>query len=344
VSEADLPPLAVSMGEPAGIGPDLILRLFADRLALALPPFIVYGNADFLGSRAKRLGLDIAIVPTTAAFAASIFPRALPVADIDGLVPDKPGDSSPLSAKVVIEAIAQAVAETLTGACRGVVTSPIHKAALYTAGFKFPGHTEYLAALCANGGTPPMPVMMLAHEGLRVVPATIHVPVSQVAGLITPELVLSTGRIVAHDLRTRFGIAEPKIGVTGLNPHAGEGGKIGMEDLDVIAPAVATLAHEGIAIEGPIPADTMFYLPHWRRYDAVIAMYHDQALIPIKTVAFDEAVNITLGLPIVRTSPDHGTAFDLAGTGTGSTASLLAAIRMADRLTGGAETQRQAAQ
>lgn len=331
------------MGEPAGIGPDLILRLYAERDRHGLPPFICYGNEGFLRARAARLGIGIETAPTTAASAATVFPRALPVADIEGLVPDKPGDSSPLSGKVVIEAIARAVADTLTGACRGVVTSPIHKAALYGTGFRFPGHTEYLAALCANGGTTPMPVMMLAHDGLRVVPATIHVPVSEVPGLITPELVLSTGRIVAHDLRTRFGIAEPRIAVTGLNPHAGESGKIGMEERDVIAPAVATLAHEGIAIHGPIPADTVFYVPHWRRYDAVIAMYHDQALIPIKTVAFEEAVNITLGLPIVRTSPDHGTAFDLAGSGKGSTASLLAAIRMADRLTGGAPAQPQAA-
>jgi 4-hydroxythreonine-4-phosphate dehydrogenase len=344
MTEADLPPLAVSMGEPAGIGPDLILRLYTERASLGLPPFVVYGNAGFLRSRAARLGIEVEIAATSAAFAASVFADALPVVDIDGLVPDKPGDSSPLSAKVVIEAISQAVSGTLTGSCRGVVTAPIHKAALYTAGFKFPGHTEFLAALCANGGAAPMPVMMLAHEGLRVVPATIHVPVNRIAGLITPDLLLSTGRIVAHDLRTRFGIAEPKIAMTGLNPHAGEGGKIGMEDLDVIAPAVAQLAHEGIDVEGPIPADTMFYVPHWRRYDAVIAMYHDQALIPIKTVAFDEAVNVTLGLPIVRTSPDHGTAFDIAGSGEGSTASFLAAIKMADRLTRSFNAERQAAQ
>jgi 4-hydroxythreonine-4-phosphate dehydrogenase len=332
------------MGEPAGIGPDLILRLYAQRAALDLPPFIVFGNSGFLKARAKRLNIEVECAPTTAPLAAGIFAQALPVANIDGLVPDKPGDSSPLSAKVVIEAISRAVTETLTGACRGIVTAPIHKAALYTAGFKFPGHTEYLAALCANGnGQVPMPVMMLAHEGLRVVPATIHVPVGRITSLITPDLLLATGRIVAHDLRTRFGIAQPKIAMTGLNPHAGEGGTIGTEDLDVIGPAVATLAHEGIDIVGPIPADTMFHLPHWRRYDAVIAMYHDQALIPIKTVAFDEAVNVTLGLPIVRTSPDHGTAFDIAGSGQGSPASLLAAIRMADRLTRGAAAQQQAA-
>lgn len=345
MGDADLLPLAVTMGEPAGIGPDLILRLYAERAALEIPPFIVYGNIGFLAARARRLGLHVPFMATTPSDAAGQFAAALPVCHIDGLVPDKPGNSSPLSAKVVIETLAQAVSGTLKGACRGIVTAPVHKAALYAAGFKFPGHTEYLASRCANGnGQVPMPVMMLAHEGLRVVPATIHVPIHTIAELITPELLLSTGRIVAHDLRTRFGVPEPKIAMTGLNPHAGEGGQIGMEDLDIIAPAVAQLAHEGIDIAGPFAADTIFHLPHWRRYDAVIAMYHDQALIPIKTVAFDEAVNVTLGLPIVRTSPDHGTAFDLAGSGGGSEASLLAAIRLADRLTRGSTAHRQAAQ
>ncbi len=169
-----------------------------------------------------------------------------------------------------------------------------------------------------------------------MIPATIHVPLREVAGLITYDLLVETGRVVAQSLRTRFGIAEPRLAFAGLNPHAGEGGAIGREDFDVVYPAVQQLVHEGIDAEGPIPADTLFYLPHWRRYDAVIAMYHDQALIPIKTVAFDEAVNVTLGLAIVRTSPDHGTAFDLAGTGKGSTASFLAAIRLADKLTNGA--------
>ena len=326
-------PLAVSMGEPAGIGPDLILRLHARRAELGLPPFVVFGHLDFLAARAARLGLDIRLVASTPSEAAARFAEALPVVSIDGLVPDKPGDPTPLSGKVVIEAITQATRATLTGACRGIVTAPIHKAALYTAGFKYPGHTEFLAALCDRDGNPPLPVMMLAHEDLRVVPVTIHVPISDVPRLLTQELVAETGRVVAHDLRTRFSIAEPRLAFAGLNPHAGEGGRIGTEDLDVVAPAISELQHQGIAAEGPIPADTLFYLPHWRKYDAVIAMYHDQALIPIKTVAFDEAVNVTLGLPIVRTSPDHGTAFDLAGTGGGSDASLLAAIRLADRLT-----------
>jgi 4-hydroxythreonine-4-phosphate dehydrogenase len=332
------------MGEPAGIGPDLILRLFAERDEHDLPPFIVFGNLGFLAARARRLGLNINFTATSPAAAVEQFPVAMPVFHIDGLVPDKPGDTSPLSGKPVMEAIAQAVAQTLKGECRGVVTAPIHKAALYTAGFRFPGHTEYLASLCAAGGVTPMPVMMLAHENLRVVPATIHVPLAKVPSLITQELIVNTGRIVAHDLRTRYGIAEPRIAVTGLNPHAGEGGTMGMEELDIIGPAVSALRFEDIDVDGPIPGDTMFHLPHWRKYDAVIAMYHDQALIPIKTVAFDAAVNVTLGLPIVRTSPDHGTAFDLAGTGQGSAASFLAAIKLADRLTLAGHGQRVAAQ
>jgi 4-hydroxythreonine-4-phosphate dehydrogenase len=329
-------PLAVSMGEPAGIGPDLILQLFARRGELQLPPFIVFGHIDFLRSRAARLGLSVEIAEASPQAAGAAFADHLPVQHVDGLVPDKPGDPSALSGKVVIEAIRQAVDATMTGACRGVVTAPIHKAVLYTAGFKYPGHTEFLAALTDRDGNPPLPVMMLAHEGYRVVPATIHIPLRDVAQAVTRELLVATGRVVSRDLRMRFGIAEPRIGFAGLNPHAGEGGKIGTEDFDTVGPAIAQLQHEGILAEGPVPADTLFYPPHWRRYDAVVAMYHDQALIPIKTVAFEDAVNITLGLPIVRTSPDHGTAFDLAGTGKASPASMLAALRMAERLTGGA--------
>lgn len=323
------------MGEPAGLGPDLILRLFARRADLGLPDFVVFGHIDFLRARAARLGLSIDIEASTPASARSMFDKALPVVPLSGLVPDKPGDPTPLSGKVVIEAIARAVQATMTGQCRGVITAPIHKGVLYTAGFKYPGHTEYLAALCANGGPAPYPVMMLAHEDLRVVPATIHVPYRDVPQLLTGEMLITTGRVVAHSLRTRFGIAEPKIAFAGLNPHAGEGGTIGREDLDIVAPAIAAMQREGIRVDGPLPADTLFYPPHWRQYDAVVAMYHDQALIPIKSIAFESAVNITLGLPIVRTSPDHGTAFDLAGTGGGSEASFLAAIRLAEQMTAG---------
>ena len=330
-----LAPIAISMGEPAGIGPDLILQLYADRDAHNLPPFIVVGSLAFLAVRARRLGLNINFAQTHFAETATHFPVALPVCHIEGLVPDRPGETSALSGKVVMESIARAVHETLGGASRAVVTAPIHKAALYNAGFKYPGHTEYLAALCANAEGTPMPVMMLAHEDLRVVPLTIHVPLRDVPHMITPKLIRETVLIVEHDLRTRFGIAEPKIAITGLNPHAGESGSIGTEDRDIILPAVIDLQHNGSLVEGPFPADTIFHLPNWRRFDAVIAMYHDQALIPIKTVAFDEGVNVTLGLPLVRTSPDHGTAFELAGTGKASAHSMLAAIRLADRMTGG---------
>ena len=329
----ELAPIAVSMGEPAGIGPDLIVSLYAQRAELGLPPFIVFGSMAFLAARARRLGLSINFAQTTVEHASGQFPVALPVFHIDGLVPDKPGDTSPLSGKVVIESIRCAVAETMGGRCRGVVTAPIHKAALYKAGFRHPGHTEFLAELCSNGGPPLRPVMMLAHENFRVVPLTIHVPLREVPALITGRLIRETAHIVEHDLRTRFGIEEPKLAITGLNPHAGEGGALGSEENDIIVPAVLDLQNSGMRIDGPFSADTAFHRPNWEKYDAVISMYHDQALIPIKTVAFDDAVNITLGLPIVRTSPDHGTAFDLAGTGNGSSSSMLAALRLTDQLT-----------
>jgi 4-hydroxythreonine-4-phosphate dehydrogenase len=326
-------PLAISMGEPAGIGPDLVLQLFAARMETALPPFCVFGAPEFFRARAARLGLPVAVEECTPADTADVFARALPVVRVEGLVPDHPGKISPLSGQAVIRAIEASVDAVLRGACRGLVTAPIHKSALYHAGFRHPGHTEFLAELCAGGGKPRLPVMMLAHGPLRAVPVTIHVPIKDVPGLLTKELILDTACAVNRDLKHRFGIAEPRIGVAGLNPHAGEGGAIGREDLEIVGPAVAEMRFQGIDAVGPIPADTLFYPPHWRQYDAVIAMYHDQALIPIKTVAFEDAVNVTLGLPIVRTSPDHGTAFDLAGTGKGSTRSFLAAIRMADSMT-----------
>lgn len=326
-------PLAISMGEPAGVGPDIILGLYAGRNERVLPPFCVYGNLDFLRARAKRLGLDIGFASCAPADAIEAFERALPVINIAGDVQDHPGQTSANSAQVVIDAISEAVAASLAGSCRGLVTAPIHKGALYGAGFSHPGHTEFLAELCAQGGTPSLPVMMLAHGGLRAVPVTIHVPIKDVPGLLTADLIVETAQIVANDLRRRFGIEQPRLAVAGLNPHAGEGGAIGREELEIINPAVARLRAEGMAIDGSLPADTLFYPAHWTKYDAVIAMYHDQALIPIKTVAFEDAVNVTLGLPIVRTSPDHGTAFDLAGTGRASSRSFYAAIALADTMT-----------
>ena len=321
------------MGEPAGIGPDLILALYARRQALDLPPFVVYGHASFLKARAQRLGLDIAIEAASADSAVEIFTQALPVAHIDGMVADLPGVADEHAAPVVINAISEAVHAAMTGHCRALITAPIHKGALYHAGFKYPGHTEFLADLCAMGGKPRLPVMMLAHEDLRAVPLTIHVPIKDVPGMINRKLILDTLRVMAHDLRQRFHIEKPRIAVAGLNPHAGEGGSIGREDVETIAPAIADAVADGIDAVGPLPGDTLFYPPHWRQYDAVLAMYHDQALIPIKTVAFDAGVNATLGLPIVRTSPDHGTAFGLAGTGKASPSSFAAAIAMAHSMT-----------
>jgi 4-hydroxythreonine-4-phosphate dehydrogenase len=326
-------PLAISMGEPAGIGPDLLLSLYTQRAARKLPAFVVYGHAGFLAERAQRLGLDLDIAEVDPADAAARFASALPVVHIDGNVPDTPGQPSEGGARVVIEAITRAVDAIKDGQCRALVTAPIHKGALYQVGFNHPGHTEFLADLCATDGRVPLPVMMLAHEDLRTVPLTIHVPIADVPRLVTKELIVGTLAVMASDLRIRFGIARPRIAVAGLNPHAGEGGSIGREDIETIVPAIAEAQDAGIDAIGPLPGDTLFYPPHWRQYDAVLAMYHDQALIPIKTVAFDAGVNVTLGLPIVRTSPDHGTAFNIAGTGKGSPESFAAAIAMAHTMT-----------
>lgn len=325
-------PLAVSMGEPAGIGPDLILQLYANRQAHGLPVFAVYGDAGFLTARARRLGLDIACIPTVVTDAHAVWRDGLPVIDIGSGITDRPGEPDATAAPVVVDAITRAIADVRAGHARGLVTAPIQKAALYQTGFAYPGHTEFLAALCAQNGAAPHPVMMLAHEDLRVVPLTIHIPLAAVPGAITASLIATTVRTVARDLGSRFGIGAPRIGVAGLNPHAGEDGTIGREEIEIIAPALSALKAEGLDVTGPLSADTLFHPPHWRTFDAVIAMYHDQALIPIKALAFDAGVNVTLGLPIVRTSPDHGTALGLAGTGKASIRSMHAALEMADRM------------
>ncbi|GHA35332.1 4-hydroxythreonine-4-phosphate dehydrogenase 2 [Devosia pacifica] len=321
-------PLAISMGEPAGIGPDLILRLAAE--VTGLPEFVVYGAASFMAARSARLGINLQI--RTLDWPGEPVPEGcIGVIDVaDGIaVADRPGETDTAAAPVVVRAIERAVSDVREGRCSALVTAPIHKGALYSAGFTYPGHTEFLAALCAENGRIPHPVMMLAHERFRAVPATIHVPLHIVSKLITEELITQTVQIVAKDLRDRFGAERARIAVAGLNPHAGEGGTIGVEERDIIAPALDRLRGQGFDLAGPLPGDTLFHPPHWQSYDAVIAMYHDQALIPIKTVAFDKAVNVTLGLPIVRTSPDHGTAFNLAGTGQGSYESMKAAIELA---------------
>ncbi|MEJ8573368.1 4-hydroxythreonine-4-phosphate dehydrogenase PdxA [Microbaculum marinum] len=327
-------PLAVTMGEPAGIGPELAGQAWQRRLQDGIAPFYCLADPAFLSSRFKTAGLDVPVrVISDAPEAAATFPSALPVLALDNPVRSgRAGAPSRDDAPAVLESIERAVDEVVSGAGRAVMTSPVQKETLYDSGFSFPGHTEFLGDLVTRHGLTARPVMMIASEELRVVPVTIHVPLADVPRLLTTGMIVETAMIVARELTARFGIETPRLAVTGLNPHAGEGARIGLEDRDIVAPAVLQLREAGVAATGPHPADTLFHDTARSGYDAVIAMYHDQALIPIKTIAFETAVNVTLGLPIVRTSPDHGTALPLAGTGRASPSSLIAALRMADRL------------
>ena len=326
-------PLALTLGEPAGIGPDITLAVWQRRDELALPPFYLLADPDFLARRARHLGLDIPLRVVEPDAAAKTFAAALPVVALAERVTAEPGQPDQSSGPAAIASIRRAVADVFAGRAHAVVTNPVAKAVLYRTGFAEPGHTEFLARLAQEAtGRAAHPVMMLWSPELAVVPVTIHLPVREVPQRLTVELIAETGRIVAHDLRARFGIARPRLALAGLNPHAGEEGALGAEDAAVVAPAVERLRREGIDARGPLPADTMFHAAARRGYDAALAMYHDQALIPIKTLAFDHAVNVTLGLPFVRTSPDHGTAFDIAGSGRADPASLVAALKLAARL------------
>jgi 4-hydroxythreonine-4-phosphate dehydrogenase len=254
----------------------------------------------------------------------------------------EPGLPDRNSAPAAIASIDRAVADVIAGKAAAVVTNPVAKSVLYKAGFDEPGHTEYLAKLSfEHTGDPAWPVMMLWSPEVAVVPVTIHVPFKQVPQLLTRDLIFETGRVVARDLAARFGIARPRLAVAGLNPHAGEDGSMGKEDATVVRPAIERLVADGIDARGPLPADTMFHEAARRTYDAALCMYHDQALIPIKTLAFDHAVNVTLGLPFIRTSPDHGTAFDIAGTGRADPSSLVAALKLAARLAAADESQQR---
>ena len=320
------------MGEAAGIGGELTLMAW-QALRGRGPAFVTLDNAERLAAMAARLGMQVPIVPVRdAGEAAGVFSSGLPVLDRPLGTPPVPGTLDGRNAAAAIGAIADAVALTMAGRTSAVVTNPIHKATLKGEGFAHPGHTEYLAELAGDGS---IPVMMLAGPQLRVVPVTVHMPLRAVADALTAERIVTVGRITAGALRRDFGIAAPRLVVAGLNPHAGEGGMLGAEDDAVIAPAVAALRAEGIDAVGPLSADTMFHAAARTRYDAALCIYHDQALIPIKTIGFDEAVNVTIGLPFVRTSPDNGTALDIAGTGRASPASLIAALElgaaMADR-------------
>ncbi len=327
------PLLAVSAGDPSGIGPEIALAAWRARGDAAVPPFYLLADPVLLAARARRLAPDVAVVETTPEDAVQVFSRALPVVPLAARFTDTPGHPDAANAAGVIEAIDRAVADCLAGRAAAVVTCPIAKKPLYDAGFRFPGHTEYLAHLAErHTGEAVFPVMMLAGPELRTVPVTIHIALAEVPKALTAELIVTTARIVARDLAARFGIARPRLAVAGLNPHAGEGGAMGLEDRDVVRPAVDRLKAEGIEAFGPLPADTLFHQRARAGYDAAICMYHDQALIPAKALAFDEAVNVTLGLPFIRTSPDHGTAFDIAGKGLARPDSLIAALKLARRL------------
>ncbi|MEX0408429.1 4-hydroxythreonine-4-phosphate dehydrogenase PdxA [Aquibium sp. LZ166] len=329
-SSADQPPLALTCGDPAGIGPEITIAAWLARKERQVPPFYFLSDPHLMEARARRIGASVSFVPCAPQDASRIFPEAIPVVPLRASLADRPGDADSRDAAGILEAIDRAVADVRAGIASAVVTNPIAKKPLYEAGFKFPGHTEYLAHLCElASGAPVQPVMMLAGPQLRAVPVTIHIALADVPKTLTTDLIVSTARIAAHDLRSRFGIERPRLAIAGLNPHAGENGAMGGEDEAVVRPAVNRLRTEGIEAFGPLPADTMFHARARETYDAAICMYHDQALIPAKALAFDETVNVTLGLPFIRTSPDHGTAFDIAGKGIARPDSLIAALKMA---------------
>lgn len=315
-------PLALTMGEPGGVGGELALKAWA---APGVPVFFLVGDAGWLA------GIDPAAPVreiSRPGEAAQVFPDALPVLSLPLTAPVKPGTADPAHAPAVIASIERAVAAVRAGGASAVVTLPIQKESLISAGFTHTGHTEFLAVLTGAR----RPVMMLVGKHLRTVPMTVHIPLSGVAGRLTTSLVEDAARVVAHALRADFGIAAPRLALAGLNPHAGEGGALGPEEGTIMAPAAARLRREGIDIRGPLPADTLFHAEARARYDAALCPYHDQALIPVKMLDFHNAVNVTLGLPIVRTSPDHGTALDIAGTGRARPDSLIAALKLAHEM------------
>lgn len=321
-------PLAITMGDPAGVGGEIILKAWADRQNHSLPAFFAIDNLKHLETTASNLGLDIVFHSIQSPDEAlSCFDTVFPVLEQSLTTPPSPGSSNPDNAPAIIASIDRAVEFAMTGHANGVVTNPIHKKSLYEAGFTHPGHTEYLAAL-AKINTPP--VMMLATGELRVIPVTIHVSVAEAVRTLNTASIVELGGITAKALQRDFGIANPRIAVAGLNPHAGEGGSMGTEEIEIIEPAIKELNRRGITTTGPYPPDTLFTERARKTYDAALCMYHDQALIPIKTLDFDGGVNVTLGLPFIRTSPDHGTAFDIAGTGQANERSLVTAIKTAD--------------
>jgi 4-hydroxythreonine-4-phosphate dehydrogenase len=325
-------PLALTLGEPAGIGPDITIKAWLRRKELGLPAFYLLGDRDVVADRAKAMGLAIELAELGPEDAAEAFAHALPIVTTGYSATATPGRPDEQSAAAALASIRQAVADVMAGRASAMVTNPIHKSVLYRAGFRHPGHTEFLAELAMTDRHAPQPVMMLWSPALAVVPVTIHLALREAITQLSSELIVSTARIVVADLKSRFGLKSPRLVLSGLNPHAGEEGSLGTEEITIIAPAIERLLADGIEVRGPLPADTLFHAAARQSYDCAICMYHDQALIPIKTLAFDDAVNVTLGLPLIRTSPDHGTAFDIAGSGAANPSSLIAALRLAARM------------
>jgi 4-hydroxythreonine-4-phosphate dehydrogenase len=335
-------PLALTLGDPAGIGPDITLLAYDGRAHQPIPSFVLLGDEAVVAARADALGLSVRIAAVASADdAMGVFPDALPVLPVHVACQVVAGKPDVAAMPAVKQSIERAVDLVRRGEARAVVTNPVAKSLLYQAGFAFPGHTEYLAAL-AVAGDAPLPVMMLVAGPFKVVPVTIHIPLKDVPATLTKDLITKTIEIADQDLRRFFGYVRPRLAVAGLNPHAGEDGSLGREEIEVIEPAIAAAREKGLDVSGPYPADTLFHAAARERYDAALCMYHDQALVPFKTLAFEEGVNVTLGLPFIRTSPDHGTAFDIAGTGEANPRSLVEALRLADAMSRTAEDEAKA--
>ena len=318
-----LAPLAVSLGDPAGIGPEVLAKCWDSRDRFNLSPFVAIGDPR---SVAAVWDGPIALIDDPRE-ADSAFDVGLPLIQISAPDEDRPGHPSVVGAHCSLDALEIAVGLARSGSAGGVVTGPVSKQQLYSIGFRHPGQTEFVAERCgiASGNV----VMMLAGPTLRTVPVTTHLPLRDVPDELTPALIESRGRTTLRGLQRNFGIAEPRLAITGLNPHAGEGGLLGRAEIEVIEPAIAALRADGWRVSGPHPADTLFHDSARAAYDAALCMYHDQALIPVKALHFADAVNITLGLPIVRTAPDHGTAFDIAGQDRADPRPMAAALRLA---------------
>lgn len=322
-------PIVVTSGEPAGVAPEITLTAWRALRGNAAMAFFLLGDADYWQARNPALPVRRVQSPLEAR---SVFAEALPVLHRPLARHPVAGTIDAATAPQVIAAIDEAVAMAFDGTVSAIVTNPIQKEALYAAGFRHQGHTDYLAHLSARHGEPVQEVMMLVAGDLRAIPVTVHIPLSEVPKALTRETIMAQARVIARDLKRYFGIARPRLAFTGLNPHAGENGTMGTEEIDTIIPALKALAAEGLTVIGPLPGDTAFHAEARLNYDAILCMYHDQALIPVKTIDFHGGINVSLGLPFIRTSPDHGTALGIAGQGIARADSLIAAIRLASAM------------